>query len=129
MFGPWSSDRAFIVPSLPGTSASRVCGPEHGAHGAFHVAASNGGWAVPPHWGAGARAGSSLPHWGGAWSRLETGKSAETSPSRPRPPTASGMQLERTGHGGRARQGEVPDSEIAEAILPFVEKERGFVRY
>jgi len=35
---------------LPGPSASRVRGPERGAHGAFHTVAQNGGRAVPPHW-------------------------------------------------------------------------------
>jgi hypothetical protein len=36
---------------------------------------------------------------------------------------ATGMHLERSGHGGRAaREGSGPD--IAEAILPMVEKER-----
>ena len=53
--------------------------------------------------------GSFLPHRSRAWSRFETGKSAETSPSRPQRPMATGMHLEGTGHGGRARQGEVPD--------------------
>ena len=43
------------------------------------------------------------------WSRFETGRSAETNPSRLQRPMATGMHLERIGHGGRARQGEVPD--------------------
>jgi hypothetical protein len=53
--------------------------------------------------------GSFLPHRSRAWSCFETGKSAETSPSRPQRPMATGMHLEGTGHGGRARQGEAPD--------------------
>jgi hypothetical protein len=73
--------------------------------------------------GGAASLGSCLPHRSRAWSRFETGKSAETSPSRLQRPMATGMHLERSGHGGRAaREGSGPD--IAEAILPMVEKER-----
>jgi hypothetical protein len=37
--------------------------------------------------------GSSLSHPGRAWSRFETGKSAEPSPSHPHRPVAAGMHL------------------------------------
>ena len=63
--------------------------------------------------------GSSVPHRSRAWSRFETGKSAETSPSRPQRPMATGMHLERTGHGGRARQGEVPDPTSPRRSCPW----------
>ncbi len=47
--------------------------------------------------GSAASLGSSLPHRSRAWSRFETGKSAELSPSRPQRQMATGMHLGRTG--------------------------------
>ena len=60
--GPDEADRQDAVAGLPRAppprpAASRVRGPECGAHGAFHAAGPNGGRAVSRHWGTGA------PRW------------------------------------------------------------------
>ena len=115
---PEASDAHDVMDRISGTGATLG----HGRPAAPQQAAGHGahtrGWAGEPHprtrrprtvAGRCRLTGSSVPHRSRGWSRCDTGKSAERSPSRPRRPMATGMHSERTGHGGRMRQGEAPD--------------------
>jgi len=125
---PEASHAHDVTDRISGTGATLGPGrPSAPPEAAGHDAHTRGGTGEPhprrrrPRTAAGRcrLTGSSVPHRSRAWSRFETGKSAETSPSRPQRPMATGMHLERTGHGGRARQGEVPDPTSPRRSCPW----------
>ena len=130
--GPDEADRHDAVASLPRApprpAASRVRGPECGAHGAFHAAGPNGGRAVSRHWGTGAprRVILAPPE-----PNVEPPRDEHIRGDEP-VSTATPDGIRNAHQEQRSRghvSGPLDGSDLAEAIRPLIEKERGFVRY